>query len=207
MKRLPLFLSGIFLAITLTRVAAFADQELKAGILGWLFSIALGIAVYTAAYWTRVQSTRKQAAAALVLFVLIDAAFNLAHVWISADTSNWIVAGAAVLYGLFPTCAVALLGWLSGAISKLPPGVGERSLSRIEQAAAARLAGLLEPEQKQQARLLESAAYRAEESAKPAEISSYQCPICRTIWPDAKSYGGHMSHHRNGHVKQKENKS
>lgn len=201
MKRLPLLLSGIFLAITLTRVAAFTDQELKAGILGWLFSIALGIAVYTAAYWTRVQSTRRQAIVALGLFVLVDAALNLAHVWISADTTDWIVASTAILYGLFPTCAVALLGWLSGAISKLPPGVGERSMSRIEQAAAARIAGLLDS----------PAAYRAEAAERPAEkpveTSSFQCQICRTVWPDAKSYGGHMSHHHNGRVKQKEKTS
>lgn len=200
MKRLPLILSAIFLAITLTRVAAFADQELKAGVLGWLFSVALGIAVYTAAYWTRIQSTRRQAAAALSLFVLIDAAFNLAHVWMSADTTDWIVASAAILYGLFPTLAVALLGWLSGAISKLPPGAGERQISRIEQAAAARLAGLLEPEQKQQTSEQKPAAYRA----GGAEKTSFECQICRTVWPDAKSYGGHMSHHRNGHVRQKE---
>jgi 4-amino-4-deoxy-L-arabinose transferase-like glycosyltransferase len=202
MKRLPLILSALFLAITLARVASFAQHELKAGALGWIFSIALGVAVYASAYWTRIPTTRKQAIAALVLFILIDAFFNFAHVWLSADTQQPLVAGGAVLYGLFPTLAVALLGWLSGAISRLPPGVGERGRNRLEQALYSRIVQWAErAEQTEQAKdvvyvLPEQAAYK------------YNCSFCDWGTDDAKSYAGHMSSHarKNGHKSIQDNR-
>jgi 4-amino-4-deoxy-L-arabinose transferase-like glycosyltransferase len=202
MKRLPLILSALFLAITLARVASFAQHELKAGPLGWVFSIALGVAVYASAYWTRIPSTRKQAAAALVLFIAIDAYMNFTHVWLSADTEQPLVAGGAVLYGLFPTLAVALLGWLSGAISRLPPGVGERNRNRLEQVFYNRIAQWAErAEQTEQAKVLEVAPPVLVEQTG----NKYNCTFCTWGTDDAKSYAGHMSSHarKNGHkVKQ-----
>ena len=199
MKRLPLILSALFLAITLARVASFAQHELKAGPLGWVFSIALGVAVYASAYWTRIPSTRKQAAAALVLFIAIDAYMNFTHVWLSADTEQPLVAGGAVLYGLFPTLAVALLGWLSGAISRLPPGAGERNRNRLEQVFYNRIAAWAErAEQAEQAKVLEPVIPELVEQ-------KYNCTFCTWSTDDAKSYAGHMSSHarKNGHkVKQ-----
>jgi len=47
-KRLPTILTGIFLAVTLWRVAQFVDDRMAAGALGWLFAAGLGVAVYTA---------------------------------------------------------------------------------------------------------------------------------------------------------------
>lgn len=149
MRRAPLFLSACFLLITLARVAAFAQHQMAAGWLGWAFSVGLGAAVYTASYWTRNQSTRRQAAIALVFFVGVDCYLNFAHVWLSANTGLPLVAIGAALYGLFPTAAVALLGWLSGAVSKLPPdaptlrtrratgALESLVIARIEQAAGA----------------------------------------------------------------------
>lgn len=200
MKKLPLLLSMLFLAITLARVAKFSDDYLQAGGLGWVFSIALGVAVFAAAYWTRVATTRKQAVAALVLFVSIDAFFNFAHVWLSADTEQPLVAGGAVLYGLFPTLAVALLGWLSGAISRLPPGVGERNRNRLEQVFYNRIAAWAErAEQIEQARVLEPATPELVEQAG----YKYNCSFC--VWgsDNPKEYAGHMSSHakKNGHAK------
>ena len=59
MKRLPIILVGVFLAITLARVAAFASNQMHAGALGWLFAAGLGVAVYASSYWTRTAITRK----------------------------------------------------------------------------------------------------------------------------------------------------
>ena len=199
-KRLPLILSALFLAITLARVASFAQHELKAGPLGWVFSIALGVAVYASAYWTRVPTTRKQAAAALALFIAIDAYFNFAHVWISTDTSVPLIVGGVILYGLFPTAAVGVLGWLSGAISRLPPGVGERNRNRLEQVFYNRIAQWAErAEQAEQAKVLEPVIPELVEQTG----NKYNCTFCTWSTDDAKSYAGHMSSHarKNGHAK------
>lgn len=123
MKKLPMILAGAFLAITLARVAGFTADTMSAGVLfGWLFSIGLGVAVYGSAYWTRNATTRKPALFALFLFIAIDAFFNFAHVWHGAKRIDMLATTGAVLYGLFPTAAVALLGWLQTSINKLPPG-------------------------------------------------------------------------------------
>lgn len=118
-----MILAGVFLAITLARVAGFISETMGAGILfGWLFSVGLGVAVYGAAYWTRNATSRKAAAVALTFFILVDAYFNFAHVWLTASHTSGLATGGAILYGLFPTAAVALLGWLQTSVNKMPPG-------------------------------------------------------------------------------------
>lgn len=144
MRRMPVLLSGLFLAITLARVAEFSSRRMAAGVLGWLFAIGLGVAVYTASYWTRTATTRKQAMTALVFFVGVDAYFNFADVWLAADTSINLVAVGAVLYGLFPTLATALLGWMSGAIAKLPPDAAQRNAASARARASNALSAWLE---------------------------------------------------------------
>ena len=123
MRRLPFALAGLFVALTLTRVAWFAADALHAGPLGYLFSVGMGAAVYASSYWTRTQTTRRAALVSLALFVAADGYFNLTEVVRSIDWYNvgTMVQIAAVVYGLFPTCAAALLGWLQSSINRLPP--------------------------------------------------------------------------------------
>ncbi len=144
MRRLPILLVGVFLTITLARVAQFSARHMQAGALGWLFAVGLGAAVYVSSYWTRTTTTRRQAAVALAFFVAADAYFNFADVWLAADTTIPLVAVGAVVYGLFPTVATALLGWLSGAIAKLPPDAAQRSAQTARTRAGAALAAWLE---------------------------------------------------------------
>lgn len=123
MRRIPFALAGLFVALTLTRVAWFASDALHAGPLGYLFSVGMGAAVYASSYWTRTQTTRRAALVSLALFVASDGYFNLTEVVRSIE---WYSVGpmvqiAAVVYGLFPTCAAALLGWLQSSINRLPP--------------------------------------------------------------------------------------
>jgi hypothetical protein len=173
-----------------------------------VFSIGLGVAVYAAAYWTRVASTRKQAGAALILFIFIDAFFNFAHVWLSADVSVPLISIGAILYGLFPTLAVALLGWLSGAISRLPPGVGERNASKVEQAFLLRVADMIrqptvEVVEEQKPVLIEQTVEQIEQVATETEYRKV-CGLCLEVFDDPKRYAGHMSSHarKNGHKKE-----
>jgi hypothetical protein len=121
-KRLPLLLVGLFLAITLARVASYTSREMSAGYLGWVYSVGLGVAVYASAYWTRNATTRKAAVVSLVFFVLVDALFNFSEVWLTASLHHPLTIAGAAVYGLFPTLATALLGWMQTSIAKLPPG-------------------------------------------------------------------------------------
>lgn len=121
MKRLPLVLAALFLAITLARVAAFTSREMSAGYLGWVYSVGLGLAVYISAYWTRNATTRKAALVSLAFFVAVDALFNFSEVWLTANLAHPLTRIGAMVYGIFPTVATALLGWVTASISKLPP--------------------------------------------------------------------------------------
>lgn len=145
MKRLPLVLAALFLAITLARVAEFVSREMSAGFLGWVFAPALGAAVYTVAYYTRQQTTRKAAMVGLLFFVLVDAYMNFAEVWLTSSHDHPLTIGGAVLYGVFPTAAVAILGWLQTSIGKLPPTKNE---TRIKSAWSSWLADKLQVEAK-----------------------------------------------------------
>ena len=131
MKRLPTLLAIVFVIITLFRVAQFSGEAMKAGYLGWLFSIGLGASVFATAYWTRVSAVgrngeedprskraRTTAWISLVLFVCADGAFNLWEVQRSVTDTK--LQTAAAIYGLFPTLAVALLGALQGFVDRIP---------------------------------------------------------------------------------------
>lgn len=125
MRKIPQLLALLFLVITLSRVASLAAYGLGAGPLGWAFSIGLGAGVFTSAYWTRTDQVRRKALGALIFFVLTDLTFNAAEVYrhmLAAGTwRDPVLRVAAVVYAGFPTVAASLLGWLQGAIDRLPP--------------------------------------------------------------------------------------
>jgi hypothetical protein len=159
---------------------------MAAGWLGWAFSIGLGAAVYTASYWTRNVATRRQAVVALAFFVVVDCYLNFAHVWLSANTSVPLVAIGAILYGLFPTAAVALLGWLSGAVSKLPPDAAalrtRRASTALQDYILARI-GAPAP-----ALPVQSAPQETHTPPVPAQ-SAHTCALCGASY---KSKAAHM---------------
>lgn len=216
MKRMPLILSGVFLAITLARVAQFVSDQMSAGVLGWLFAVGLGAAVYTASYWTRSATTRKQARIALVLFVAVDAYINFADVWMGANVENPLVAVGAVLYGLFPTVAVAALAYLAGAIQKLPPdGAARRNNALIDALYKRALRKLrvpdVEPTQATTAAANESAAQpvepvapteatnaSAQPTAQPTKATrskKYTCAQCGVGYDVQQSLASHLGAH------------
>lgn len=131
MKRLPTLLAAVFIVITLFRVASFSSDAMKAGWLGWVFSVGLGASVYLSAYWLRVSVTsrngeedkrsvrvRWMALPALILFAVADGLFNL---WdVLRIVKEPALQTAAFIYGIFPTLAVALLGALQGFVDRIP---------------------------------------------------------------------------------------
>lgn len=135
-KRAPVLLSALFIGVTVTRVSRFAGG----GLLGWLFALGLAGGVFVAAYFVdygqtgaKKRPTARPALAALVFFVFVDGLFNLADVINhSLESGRWMTQVvlldgiywypyrlADILYGAFPTIAVALLGWLARGADKI----------------------------------------------------------------------------------------
>jgi hypothetical protein len=129
MKRLPLILGLIFISVTVHRVALFSGG----GFNGWAVALALAIGVFLSAYFSEMKTTSKPALVALIAFVVVDGLFNVSEVlkwsveqgrWdfalkFSEETSIYIYRFADPLYGIFPTLAAAMLGWLSKSAEKL----------------------------------------------------------------------------------------
>ena len=205
MRRLPILLVAAFLAITLARVAQFTALHMQAGALGWLFAAGLGVAVYTASYWTRTATTRRAAGVALVFFVAVDSYFNFADVWIGADTSTPLIAAGAVLYGLFPTVSVALLGWLSGSIRKLPPDAAQMRGSKIGNALAVRVMRMLKIDPAHDAQpVARPGASPAQAVASDApDALPYKCKVagCSAAYAKKQSLSAHAKRHKREVIK------
>lgn len=197
MRNIPRLLVALFLAITLWRVADFSARHMAAGPLGWLFSIGLGIAVYASAYWTRIsaagrdggediRSKRVRLAAMLCLlaFVLIDGYFNLAAVL--QDVKAPELQAAAWIYGLFPTCAAALLGVLQGNIDRLP-APPRRGVS-IRVALANRVVGFLQGDEQE---IQEPRIDVVHPQALP-EVGAYTCEHCGETCKNKQALAAHV---------------
>ena len=129
MKRLPLILGLIFISVTVHRVAVFSGG----GFNGWAVALALAVGVFLSAYFSEMKTTSKPALVALVAFVIVDGLFNVSEVlrW-SVEVGRWnfylefsegfgiyIYRLADPLYGIFPTIAAAMLGWLSKSAERM----------------------------------------------------------------------------------------
>ena len=197
MRRLPILLVAAFLAITLARVAQFTANHMQAGVLGWLFAAGLGVAVYTASYWTRTATTRRAAGVALVFFVGVDSYFNFADTWLAADTSTPLIAAGAVLYGLFPTVSVALLGWLSGSIRKLPPDAAQMRTSRVGAALGERILALIGASDAQpETTPTQPDAHDAHEVTQAPQPPAHTCASCGMAYASQQSLAAHMRKHK-----------
>ncbi len=197
MRRLPILLVAAFLTITLARVAQFTAHHMHAGVLGWLFAAGLGVAVYTASYWTRTTTTRRAAGVALVFFIGIDAYFNFADVWLAVDTTNQLVAAGAVLYGLFPTVAVGLLGWLSGSIRKLPPDAAQMRGGKIGNALALRVTRWIGASDAQpETTPTQTDAQPAHEVTQAPQQPAHVCASCGMAYASQQALAAHTRKHK-----------
>ncbi len=213
MKNMPRILSGLFLAITLARVAQLVSDQMGAGVLGWMFAAGLGVAVYTASYWTRLAITRKQARIALVLFVAVDAYFNFVDVWIRADVSSPLLAVAAALYGLFPTVAVSALAYLDGAIQKLPPDTAMRRKNaliglvyeRIVRKLRLPIAGGAHDARNDAEVVAHDAEVVTQASALPAhdaQATKHTCAVCGASYASQQALAAHSRKHKRNDAQQ-----
>jgi hypothetical protein len=195
MKKFPIILAGLFVFITLTRVAEYTDAQMGAGILGWVYSIGLGVAVFVSAYYTRKtkaeektpdRNRRVSAWICLVFFMGADGFFNLLEVLRSMAGGANIIAGW--VYGLFPTLASAALGVLQGFVDRTENTPGKRSLfAQVRALLAIRLDTLALPAQSAN-EIIETA--NTESQSEPIAIElTHKCELCEMEY---KSKGAHM---------------
>lgn len=218
MRRLPTFLAFGFIVITLFRVGTFAAEAMRAGVLGWIFSVFLGLAVYGFAYWTRVsamardgsedlrsQMVRRMAWTGLILFILADGFFNVTEVWRSVNPATTWDQIASGIYGAFPTLAAALLGALQGFVDRIPkPPVSQKYsiLAALRAKIVIVLGGYPQPAEISQPRpqvFAEISQVPQPAIAAKLPAKSYECQAagCEYATDNQRSYAAHMKkHHR-----------
>lgn len=194
MKKVPYLLALGFIGITIIRVSRFvSDGSLAWSFIGILFAIMLALSVFTSSYFTGYVKTRKSAFIALCFFVLIDGYFNFIEtlVW-SVEVGRWdfaiqfgsiemhIYRFADAIYGLFPTIAAALLGWLTRKVTMLPPGK-RKGFTEI-------LLNLFTPSEAGQSH--ENA--QAISKANKQSTKTYPCKICKREFATIQALSAHM---------------
>lgn len=139
-RRFPVLLGLLFISVTIRRIADFSGGDA----LAWTFALGLAVSVFAMAYYSRFAKTQASALVTLVFLVIVDGMFNLSEVlkW-SVEVGRWnfpirlwqdqdwyIYRVADFVYGLFPTIAAMLLGWVTGRASQIPIGGTRRGSFR-----------------------------------------------------------------------------
>jgi hypothetical protein len=102
------------------------------------------------------------------------------------------VAVGAVLYGLFPTVAVAMLGWLSGAIKRLPPDAQQKRTNAVGVALYRRIMRKLNLPDAEPAA---SNAHEVLEVAQPAATPAHVCAACGYVARNQQALAAHGRKH------------
>jgi len=138
-KTSPRNLSLFFLAVTIYRAAIFMATGLALGLVGTSLAVGNAVGVYISAYFLARLPLKRGilvALPALILFGLIDMAFNMLEVVRTLSTANfvpesanflnmsaadihWAMQWAGLAVGIFPSVATALLGLLQGQANTL----------------------------------------------------------------------------------------
>jgi hypothetical protein len=220
-RKAPTLLAFVFILITLVRVAEFSSIRMKAGWLGWAFSIGLGVGVYLSSYFTREHVSAREtergekqdkrsvtvqrwSLVALIIFALIDGLFNVAEVWSAVDPQDMLMQIATGAYGAFPTLAAALLGALQGHIDRLPKPPAQTS-GNVALAVRKWIVGKLElaTPKAQEPQPLAQPTEKPETPALPlpqivAEVRTlpFPCPHCVKSYASQQALAAHLKSHK-----------
>ena len=131
-RRITYAVIGALMAVTVGHVAAFTGSMEPQGWqwLGWLYALAVDLAIVMCGAFTRWKTTRAWAWSGYFAFIGASGALNIAAVQPWTQTLMW----AAWIYALFPTCAIALLGFLARDVELLAER-SERAKHRTTQPA------------------------------------------------------------------------
>lgn len=206
MRKSPTILAMVFILITLVRVAEFSETRMRAGLLGWFFSIALGAGVYFFAWFTREHVSRQEgvdkrsatvqrwAWGGLAFFVLVDGIFNAAEVWLSVNPQTTLMLVTTLIYGIFPTLAVATLGALQGHVDRLPTPPPSRNavIPAIRRLITSKINGMI----------TEAPVVASEPQREPVKTFRYWCERCRYGTDVQREWAGHCNskQHKSGAV-------
>jgi len=196
MKRLPILLAIGFITITVRRVAHFAGGD---G-LAWMFATALAITVAVSAYLMGWKKTRVPAFIAFVVFSALDGVFNMTETltW-SYNVGRWTTAlpvfGQTIfvyqitdpIYGLFPTLAAGILGWLARYSEQLALDSARRRKAGFARRLLDAGISWLEGEGSQH----EPASSKSEMPALPA-IEQIKCSSCKRGFASVQALNAHM---------------
>jgi len=135
MRKLPIILAIVFMLVQVSGLSSYATMHLGSDVmLGRLFALALEAAVFGCSYWMRQSITRKDgtrdkrdyltqtgALVGALVFVVVSGALNTAKTLtdLPADHTE-IDYNSALIFGIFPPVAAALLGIMQGLIDRLP---------------------------------------------------------------------------------------
>ena len=101
------------MAVTVAHVASYAGSFEPDGwqTVGWFYALAVDASIAICAWLTRWKTTRGMAWVGFVAFTVMSGLLNVSHIkpW---QYSGWEAVGAWA-YSLFPTAAIALLGFLA----------------------------------------------------------------------------------------------
>ncbi len=103
----------VFMAVTVAHVASYAGSFEPEGwqAVGWFYALAVDASIAICAWLTRWKTTRVMAWVGFFSFTVMSGLLNVSHVkpW---QYGGWEAIGAWA-YALFPTAAIALLGFLA----------------------------------------------------------------------------------------------
>lgn len=144
MRKIAQYLAIFFIITQVDRVANFIHLYQPADTLFYVLlsygqSIGLAIGVYLSFFFVRQPKVRLAAWAGIIVFGGADLFFNefalirtvsakalieadSSFVWIPAETLQVANQVVAIAYGVLPTLASAILGWIQGGVDKLTDG-------------------------------------------------------------------------------------
>lgn len=116
---LPLFVIGLFIAVTITHEAYYAgsfEQE-QYRLIGWSYAIAINLSILVTEYFTRWKTTRRWAWLAFCTATIGSGMMNIAYIrpWELVNVNSLF----AWVYATLPTIIITLLGFLASNVSKL----------------------------------------------------------------------------------------
>lgn len=200
MEKLPFYLGLIFIAVTISRVAAFAGGNLTA----WIIAIAIALGVFSLAYnLDKNGKLNKRAFTVLVFLTIVDGLFNFSEtIRGSVESGRWdfamqygetkfhIYRIADFILGIFPTLAASGLAWVAQSLEKKPRKSASIKAQLQEGFSQYLLNMLPKPAQISSPMQIEPAQSQQEPALMPA-ISAFLCEECEKEFATVQALNAH----------------
>jgi len=173
---------GLVTIVHVTAYAASFEPSLWTAWLGLPYAVAVEMAIIVAAYFTRWEKTQRIAWAGYFAFVIASGLMNVGY--LAPEFTLSVAAVAAWTYALFPTVAIALLGFLYRQVDSLVAGK-EAKAARASETASDKSETALRIERVQPAQLPE-----------PAALPVVTCNVCGVTFGNRYQLSAHKRVHK-----------